>query len=79
MEAMLVEMKSENRIECCRCKIKRPLPHENFLAVLQVGVSPGRNRFEVRRVGNQLIAGGDVDSLSVERDPAQATVATLTL
>src|SRR5262245_30662843 len=44
------------------------------MAVLQVGVPPGADAAEVRRIGKELVAGGDVDGLAVERDAAQAAV-----
>jgi len=42
--------------------------------MLQVAVAPGTDAVKVRRIRKQLVAGGDVNGLAIERDTAQAPV-----
>ena len=71
-ELLRVEVESEDAVEPGRGQVQAPLVDRDLVAVLEVGVAPGADRAEIRRVGEELVARGDVDDVAVEGDAAQA-------
>ena len=44
--------------------------------MLEVGIAPGANRFEVWGISKQLVTGSNVDRIRIEGDTAQSPIST---
>ena len=73
-EFLAVEVEAEDAVEAGRSQEQGPLPDRDLVAMLEIGIAPGAEPAEVRRVGEELVARGDVDDLAVEGDAAQAAI-----
>ncbi len=51
----------------------------NLVTMLEVGIAPRSDLFELLIEGEQFIARRDIDGVTVERDTAQATITTAAL
>ncbi len=74
-----VEIEGEDAVETGRGEEQPPLVNRDFVAMPEIRVAPRRDRLEIRRVGKELVASGDVDDLAIECDAAQAPVPTAAL
>lgn len=79
MEAYLVEMETEDRVEAGRRQVQRPFPDRDLVTVLQERVAPGIDFLETRGVSEQLVARRNEYPVPVERDPAQAAIPAASL
>ena len=61
-ELALVEIEAEEAVERGGRQVQRALVHVDLVAVLEVGIAPRAEQPELGRVGEQLVAGGDVDA-----------------
>ena len=69
-----VEVEGEDAVETGRGEVQAALVDRDLVAMPEVRVAPRSDQLEVRRVGEELVARGDVDDLAVEGDAAQAAV-----
>jgi hypothetical protein len=67
LELSTVEVETEDTVEAGRGQVKGAFINCNLVAVLEVAVAPAPDPLEVRRVGEEFVAGRDVDRIPVER------------
>ncbi|HEX5765502.1 MAG TPA: hypothetical protein VFY27_08030 [Woeseiaceae bacterium] len=68
LELSTVEVESQDAVEAGRGQVKGAFINRDLVTVLEVAVAPAPDPLEVRRVGEEFIAGRDVERLPVERD-----------
>jgi len=71
---LLIQVKPKNAVKAGGTQEQGALINTNFVAMTQIGISPGTDEFKSRRVGKQFVAGGYVNSLSIEGDTTQPPV-----
>ena len=78
VESPVLQIEGENAVERGRGQEQCALVHLQFMAVLEIGVVPGVFRREVGPIGEQPVAGGDVDPVPMAGDSPQSPAAAVT-